>query len=153
MNTEVMFSTGQDEYSTPQDLYEIWDRKYKFTLDPCATHENHKCEKYYTKAEDGLKQSWKGEIVFMNPPYSRKTKTNPGQEAWIKKAFEESGNGAIVVGLLPARTDTIAFRKYILGQTKITFIKGRLKFGNSKDPAPFPSMIVEWTPYHKGVKR
>ena len=148
MNTKVMFSTGQDEYSTPQDLYDDLNKKYKFTLDPCSTHENHKCEKYYTKAEDGLKQNWGGEVVFMNPPYSKKCKKtgNPGQEAWIKKAFEESRNGAIVVGLLPARTDTIAFHEYILGKAKITFIKGRLKFGGCKDAAPFPSMIVEWIP-------
>lgn len=81
--------------------------------------------------------------MFCNPPYSKKTKTNPGQEALVKKCYEESKNpNTTVVMLIPARTDTIAFHKYIYNKAEIRFIKGRLKFGGCKDSAPFPSMVV-----------
>ena len=96
---------------------------------------------------DGLAQSWAGETVFCNPPYSRKTKTNAGQIAWVQKCYKEATEGGIVVVMLiPARTDTIMFHDYILGKAEIRFIKGRVNFEvdgqKSKDPAPFPSMIV-----------
>lgn len=86
--------------------------------------------------------------MFCNPPYSRRKKNKPGQEDWIEKAYKESSeNGATVVMLIPARTDTIAFHEYILGKAQeIRFVKGRFKFEidrkASKEAAPFPSMIV-----------
>ena len=95
--------------------------------------------------DNGLIEDWKGEIVYCNPPYSKKTKTNPGQEAWIKKCFEEGKNTTVVM-LLPARTDTIAFHKYIYGKAEIRFLKGRLKFVGAKATAPFPSMVVVFRP-------
>lgn len=54
---------------------------------------NHKCAKYYTIEQDGLAQSWAGETVFCNPPYSRKTKTNAGQIAWVQKCYKEATEG------------------------------------------------------------
>lgn len=108
----------------------MWD----FTLDPCATKENAKCGKFYTKEDDGLSKSWDGERVFMNPPYGREI------GKWVKKASEiENG---VCVCLLPARTDTAWFHDYIEGKGDITFIRGRVKFGDGKNSAPFPSMIV-----------
>lgn len=87
-----------------------------------------------------------GGAVFCNPPYSRRTKDKPGQEDWIKKAAEEGKRpGAVVVMLIPARTDTIAFHEYIYHKAEIRFIKGRLRFlvdGRAGDAAPFPSMVV-----------
>lgn len=138
---KVLLSTGKDDWETPIDFFNKLDEEFHFTLDPCCTRETSKCKKYFTPDEDGLKQSWKDEVVFVNPPYSKKTKTNPGQEAWIKKAYEESKHATVVM-LIPARTDTIAFHKYIYGKAEIRFIKGRLKFGGAKDAAPFPSMVV-----------
>ena len=73
-NLEVMFSSKTDLWSTPQKFYDELDKEFHFTLDPCATKENHKCKKYYTKEEDGLKQSRDNEIVFCNPPYWREIK-------------------------------------------------------------------------------
>jgi phage N-6-adenine-methyltransferase len=134
MNTKVMFSSETDLWSTPQALFDELDRVYQFTLDPCSTKENHKVYNFYTEKEDGLSKNWDGENVFMNPPYGREI------GKWIKKA-SESKNG-IVVCLLPARTDTKWFHDYIYGKAEIRFIKGRLKFGDSKNSAPFPSMIV-----------
>lgn len=138
---KVLLSTGNDLWETPLDLFNELDKEFNFTLDPCCTTETAKCEKYYTPAEDGLKQTWKNEVVFCNPPYSRSTKEKPGQDAWIRKAYEESRHATIVM-LLPVRTDTKAFHTYIYNKAEIRFIKGRLKFGNSKQGAPFPSMIV-----------
>lgn len=138
MNTAGMFSSKTDEWSTPQDFFDELNKEFNFTLDPCATPENAKCEKYYTKEDDGLKQDWSGETVFCNPPYGRAIKD------WVKKCYEESKKpNTTVVMLIPARTDTSYFHDYIYHKAKeIRFIRGRLKFGNAKNSAPFPSMVV-----------
>lgn len=136
-NIETMFSSASDEWATPQDFYDKLNGKFKFTLDPCCSPFNAKCDKYFTPKEDGLVQSWEGETVFMNPPYGRQIKF------WIEKAFNESKEpGTIVVALLPARTDTRWFHDYIYKKHEFDLLKGRLKFGNCKNSAPFPSMIV-----------
>jgi phage N-6-adenine-methyltransferase len=144
MNTDLMFSTGKDDWETPQAFFDELDKEFHFTLDPCCTPQTAKCSKYYTKEDDGLSKDWGGETVFINPPYSKKQKGNPGQEAWIKKSYEESRKpNTTCVMLLPARTDTLAFHQYIYHKaSEIRFIKGRLKFGGCKDAAPFPSMVV-----------
>ena len=136
MNTEVMFSSATPEWATPQDLFDALDAEFHFTLDPCSTDENAKCAKHYTKAQDGLAQDWTGERVFCNPPYGRE------MPKWIEKCYQHKLGGGIAVMLIPARTDTKAFHEYIYGKAEIRFIKGRLKFGGSKNSAPFPSMIV-----------
>ncbi len=90
---KVHFSTGKDDWGTPQDLFDALNKEFGFTLDPCADDNNHKCAKYYTKEQDGLAQSWAGETVFCNPPYSRKTKSNAGQIAWVEKCYKEAQGG------------------------------------------------------------
>ncbi len=60
MNKEVMFSSATGVWATPQDFFDSLDAEFNFTLDPCANDENHKCEKYFTEAEDGLAQDWGG---------------------------------------------------------------------------------------------
>jgi phage N-6-adenine-methyltransferase len=132
----VHFSSKSNEWETPQSLFDELNAKYNFTLDPCSTHENAKCKKHFTMEEDGLKQSWAGEVVFMNPPYGSEIKH------WIKKAYEESLLGGVIVCLIPARTDTKYWHKYIFPYANIEFLEGRLKFGESKNSAPFPSAIV-----------
>ncbi|MDD4378320.1 MAG: DNA N-6-adenine-methyltransferase [Eubacteriales bacterium] len=138
MNTAVMFSSKTDLWATPQDFYDNLNKEFNFTLDPCATHENAKCDKYFTTKENGLKQDWGGETVFCNPPYGRAIKD------WVEKCYKESKKpNTTVVMLIPARTDTKYFHKYIYHKAKeIRFVKGRLKFGNAKNSAPFPSMVV-----------
>lgn len=136
MNTDLMFSSKSNEWETPQAFFDELDKEFHFTLDPCSTHENAKCKKHFTIAEDGLKQSWEGETVFCNPPYGKEL------PKWIEKASKSGGGGTTVVLLIPARTDTRAFHEYIYGKAEIRFIRGRLKFGNSKCCAPFPSMVV-----------
>lgn len=137
MNTEVMFSSKTDLWYTPQDFYDKLNEEFNFTLDPCANHENHKTDKYFTKEDDGLKQDWSNNVVFCNPPYGRVLKD------WVKKASDEANkDNTTVVMLIPARTDTKYFHEYIYHKAEIRFIKGRLKFGGSKNAAPFPSMVV-----------
>jgi site-specific DNA-methyltransferase (adenine-specific) len=130
-----MFSKKSDEWATPQNLFDKLNEEFGFTLDPCATKENAKCEKYFTQQEDGLSKSWKGETVFCNPPYSQ-------IKEWVKKCYDEAWKVNRIVLLIPARTDTRYFHDYIYRKSEIRFIKGRLKFGDSKNSAPFPSMIV-----------
>lgn len=137
MNTDVMFSSATNEWSTPQNFYNELNKEFDFTLDPCATAENTKCKKYYTIDNNGLLQNWQGEIVFCNPPYGRVIKD------WVKKCYEESlKENTTIIMLIPARTDTTYFHDYIYNKAEIRFIRGRLKFGDSKNSAPFPSMVV-----------
>ena len=133
----VHFSSKSNEWTTPQHLFDELNQEFNFTLDPCATEENAKCSKHFTIEDDGLSKYWSNDVVFMNPPYGREIKK------WIKKAYEESLNGATVVCLIPARTDTMYWHDFIFDKADdIRFLKGRLKFGNGKNSAPFPSAIV-----------
>lgn len=117
-------------------MFDSLDGIHHFTLDPASTDKNAKCEKHFTEREDGLSQSWGGYSVFCNPPYGRAI------PLWVKKAYEESQKpNTKVVMLIPARTDTAWFHDYCV-KGKIEFLRGRLKFGDSKNSAPFPSMIV-----------
>jgi site-specific DNA-methyltransferase (adenine-specific) len=138
MNTDVLFSSRTDQWATPQWFFDELDKEFHFTLDPCADVYNHKCERYFTKEQDGLLQDWGGEIVFCNPPYGNKE-----TGLWTRKCYEESlKSNTTVVLLIPARTDRISFHEYIYGKAEIRFVKGRLKFGDGKNTAPFPSMVV-----------
>lgn len=137
MNKNLMFSSERMDWETPQDFFDKLNVEFHFTLDPCANEQNAKCKKFYTIEQDGLTQSWQGEIVFCNPPYGREL------SKWVEKAYKESRKpNTIVVMLIPARTDTKYFHQYIYKKSEIRFIKGRLKFGNSTNGAPFPSMVV-----------
>lgn len=133
----VHYSSQSDDWATPKEFYRRLNAIFNFTLDPCADIFNKTCAKFYTKEDDGLSKSWDGERVFMNPPYGR----NIG--AWVKKASEAK---ALVVCLIPARTDTIWWHEYVIkGGGQVTFLKGRLYFGDEAGQAPFPSAIVIFT--------
>lgn len=133
MINKGLFTSNTDMWATPQDLFDELDAEFHFELDVCATAENAKCKRYFTPEIDGLRQNWRGGTVFMNPPYGR----NIG--LWVRKA---ATCDATVVCLLPARTDTRWFHEYIYHKAEIRFLRGRLKFGDGKNSAPFPSMIV-----------
>lgn len=136
MNKELFFSSKSDEWSTPWEIFNELDQEFGFDLDPCATAENHKCANYYTKEDDGIVKNWGGCRVFCNPPYSQIGK-------WVEKAYREgTKDGTLVVLLIPARTDTRYFHDFILHRSEVRFIRGRLKFGDQKNSAPFPSMVV-----------
>lgn len=131
----VHFSSKDMTWETPQDFFDELDAEFHFTLDPCCVPETAKCEKFYTPEDDGLSKSWSGEVVFMNPPYGREI------GKWMKKAVDEWRKWATVVCLVPSRTDTAWWHDYAM-EGEIRFIRGRLKFGGSKNSAPFPSAVV-----------
>ena len=139
-NINVHFSSETDMWSTPQNFFDQYNSVYNFDIDVCATAENAKCAKYFDKEVNGLEQEWEGNC-WMNPPYGREIKH------WMKKAYESSLKGATVVCLVPARTDTEWWHNYAL-KGEIEFIRGRLKFGDAKNSAPFPSAVVVF----RGVK-
>ena len=144
---EILFSSKESGWETPQSFYDILDEHFEFDLDPCASKENAKCKEYYTEEDDGLTKSWgRNKKVFVNPPYGRDIKK------WIKKAYEESSAGGnIVVMLIPARTDTSYWHQYCMKASEIYFVKGRLKFGDATNGAPFPSAVVVFDCYYKGL--
>ena len=134
MINSAMFTSRKCDYETPQSLFDALDHDYHFETDVCATNENAKCASYYTPEQDGLAQKWRG-VCWMNPPYGR----DIGR--WVRKAYEEAQSGAIVVCLLPARTDTKWWHDYCM-RGAVTFLRGRVKFVGAEHGAPFPSAIV-----------
>ena len=136
----VLFSSKKDDWETPQKLFDELNKEFNFTVDVASSDNNYKVNKHYTIKENGLIQNWNNERVWCNLPYGRTI------EKWVEKAWNSS---ALVVMLLPVRTDTKWFHKYIYKKdiVEIRFIKGRLKFGDSKNSAPFPSMIVIFYPF------
>ena len=122
----------------PIEVFDYWNKLYKFNLDVCATADNAKCAKYFTKSQDGLLQDWVGNC-WMNPPYGREI------SKWIKKAYDSSRKGATVVCLIPSRTDTAWWHDYVM-RGEVKFIRGRLKFSGSTNAAPFPSAVVVFRP-------
>lgn len=139
MNADVMFSSKTDLWETPKDFFDKLDAEFRFNLDVCALPENAKCAAFYSPDVDGLSQPWYGRC-WCNPPYGRQV------GRWVAKAAQSASEGATVVMLLPARTDTAWFHDYIYGRAEVRFVRGRLKFGGSANSAPFPSMVVIFRP-------
>ena len=129
-----LFTSNTDLWATPQAFFDELDREFGFTLDVCALPENAKCKRFFTPEQDGLSQEWTG-VCWMNPPYGREI------GKWMQKAHEAAKNGATVVCLVPARTDTAWWHDYAVNG-EVRFIRGRLKFGGSNNSAPFPSAVV-----------
>lgn len=123
------------EWETPQWLFDLLNAEFSFKLDVCASSKNRKCEKFFTRKDDGLIQPWGKESCWMNPPYGREI------AEWMEKAGVQSMNGARVVCLVPARPDTEWWWKNCI-QGEIRFLRGRLKWPGSDTAAPFPSAVV-----------
>ena len=139
MNTKLMFSSKTEMWATPQDFFDKLNRVFRFETDVCAVLENTKCEKFFTQKDDGLQRKWTG-ICWCNPPYGR------GIDKWVKKAYQSAKqNGATIVCLVPARVDTKWWHNFC-AKGDVYFVKGRLKFGNAKNSAPFPSAVVVFRP-------
>ena len=139
--TAYMPISKTDDWATPQALFDQLNAIHHFTLDVAASATNYKTPNWCgldhenPGFRDGLAITWEGNRVWCNPPYGRQIKD------WVKKAHQESRHAEIVM-LLPARTDTAWFHDYAI-QHKVTFIRGRLKFGGQPGSAPFPSILVE----------
>lgn len=136
----VLYSSRSEEWATPAEFFAALNDEFRFTLDPCATRRNAKCRTYYTKADNGLVRDWGRHTVFCNPPYGR----DIGD--WAKKCFLAAKVGATVVLLVHARTDTRYFHDWIYGKAELRFVRGRLKFGDGRQSAPFPSLVAIYRP-------
>ena len=134
-----MATALSDDWASPREMVETWSKTHgPFTFDPCASETNATAPEYLTEQDNGLMHQWKGKIWF-NPPYGR------GLIHWMIKANLELDSGRVesIVAILPARTDTQWFHNEVLARGhEVHFIKGRVKYGNGKKPAPFPSIIV-----------
>lgn len=138
---QVMSSSEDMTWATPQEWYDYLDLEFDFTLDPCCTHETAKHKHHFTPEEDGLMQSWQDERVFMNPPYGRQL------PIWMRKAYESARDtGTLVVCFVPARVDTEWWHRYAAKASEIRFPKGRVKFAGAEHSAPFPVAIVIFRP-------
>lgn len=122
---KVHFSSQRLDWKTPKAVYQILDSEFHFNFDPCP----HK-PKF-----DGLKIQWK-ERNFINPPYGREV------GKWIRHGYEESLTGKLCVFLIPSRTDTRWWHDYVMRADEVRYIKGRLRFDDQKNSAPFPSCVV-----------
>lgn len=153
---QVLFGTGNDEYGTPDSIYDPLNKEFGFTLDPCAAPEGvydekkeqtfftkPKCEKFFTMEDNGLEQDWSGEVVFVNPPYSKVM-------AWTKKILQEIDKTFVftrIVFLVPARTETKWFKLCWENAANMYFYHKRIQFlqnGIAKGSAGFPSVLIEF---------
>lgn len=128
-----LFTSLRGDWKTPKVLFQALDAEFHFDYDPCPTKPK----------VDGLASKW-GNINFVNPPYGKEI------TRWIQKGYEEYLNRKTVVFLVPSRTDTRWWHDYIMQATEIRFIRGRLKFDDHKNSAPFPSAIVVFIPNKHG---
>ena len=142
----VHFSSKTDLWATPQPFFDALQSEFGFTLDVCASTENAKCRDFFAEEQDGLAQDWTG-VCWMNPPYGREI------GKWVAKAYQSAKKGATVVCLLPSRTDTAWWHDYASHATEIRLYKGRLKFGDAVNSAPFPSALVVFRAGELGTGR
>ena len=137
MNNSLLSSVKMD-YSTPKYFFYKLNQIFNFNYDLAADATNHKCMSYFNPKQDSLKQDW-SKIpgwCWLNPPYGKTIGD------WVAKAMSSSIEGANIVMLIPARTDTTWQHNFVFKASCIIFIKGRLKFGDSKNSAPFPSQLA-----------
>jgi hypothetical protein len=124
-----LFTSTRGDWKTPKALYQAIDAEFRFDFDPCPAQPKF----------NGLENDW-GNINFVNPPYGKEI------VKWIQKGYEENLKGKTVVFLLPSRTDTRWWHNFVMKAGEIRFIKGRLRFDDQKNSAPFPSVIVIFKP-------
>ncbi len=140
MISEALYSSANPVWATPPKLFAALDREFRFELDAAASAENTKCPRFYSRYDDGLSQPWAPSRTWCNPPYGRAV------GAWVAKAHVESDLGALVVMLLPARTDTRWFHEHVIRRAEVRFLPGRVRFVGAKAGAPFPSIVVVFRP-------
>lgn len=136
-----LLSSDRMDWETPRAFFDLVNAEFGFTLDAAASDTNALCDTYYTEHDDALAQPWNG-VVWCNPPYGR------GIRDWIQKGHHAARDGATVVMLIPARTDTAYWHDHVMKATEVRLIRGRLVFGTgeARANAPFPSALVIFTP-------
>ncbi len=126
-----LFSSANEAWATPKEVYLALHKEFSFTFDPCPLMDPAKAGMSLF-GTDGLSKPWDGERVYCNPPYG------PGIAQWLAKAREPD----LSVYLLPSRTDTKWWHEYAMKADEIRFLRGRLKFGGAINSAPFPSVVL-----------
>lgn len=145
--TDIHASSRTDQWATPKAFFDTLDAEFGFTIDACASPDNAKCAAYFTADDNGLLQDWGDETVWVNPPYGRDI-----TGLWVEKGFHASRAGATVVMLVPARTDTRWWHDWAM-RGDVRFVRGRLRFGDGRAPAPFPSAVVVFRPPRRRARR
>lgn len=143
MKKHIQFTANLQDWSTPRSIYDELDAEFNFTIDVCASAWNSKHQNFWTREEDALRKDWSAHRCFMNPPYAE-------LKTWLKKADEESKKGALVVALIPSRTDTAYWHEHIEGKHEVRFLRGRVRFerqDGERSTAPFPSVVVIFHPF------
>lgn len=137
-----LLSSDRMDWATPQAFFDRLDAEFGFDLDVCATDRTAKCQHYYTPEDDGLAMPWAPLRCYCNPPYGREI------ARWIERCSDEARRGALVVALIPARTDTRYWHDVIMQTaSEVRLVKGRLRFDDGSNPAPFPSAVIVWWPF------
>lgn len=140
------FKSKSEEYETPNEIFEPLQKEFDLQLDVCATKENAKCDLFFTKEDDALTKDWDNNF-WMNPPFSRDLKE------WVIKAFEESQKGVVGVCLLPVRSNTLWWHKYIIDtKTEVRFLKGETKFVGHKRGLWLPFAIIIFNKLNSEVR-
>lgn len=121
---KIPFTSASQDWRTPKTTYDGLNAEFGFKDDPCPSGSHI----------DGLNREWQSP-AYVNPPFKDIAK-------WVAKAWEEYAKGKIVVMLIPSRTDTQWWHRFIMRATEIRFIQGRLKYEGAKFNAPFPSCVV-----------
>lgn len=149
------FAATDDRATHPED-FAAWNERFGFTLDVAASHHNAKCAQYFIEADDGLAQSWAGQRVWCNPPYS-------DIRPWVEKAWREwhSGQAELIVMLLPNNrceqgwwqdlVEPYRDRHPLPGYVRVEFLRGRLRFIQSgrtdvgpNERPPFGNCLLIW---------
>ena len=134
----VHFSSARHDWRTPSLVFEDLHAEFEFTVDACSSDKNALLPRHWTEADEPLLRSWMGERVFMNPPYGKQI------ARWMEKAWTEAEAADLIVALVPSRTDTAWWHDYAMKADEIRFIRGRLKFNDGLNKAPFPSTLLIW---------
>lgn len=144
------FKSGRQDWSTPDNLFLLLDREFNFEIDVAASYKNTKCNKFISKEEDSMKQSWNG-ICWLNPPYG--DVGGYTLKKWIEKSYNESQkDNCVVVILIPSKTNTIWWHKYCMRAKEVRFIKGRPKFDDYIHGLPFPLSVIVFEKHNKETK-
>jgi site-specific DNA-methyltransferase (adenine-specific) len=153
-NFKPLFSSASDNHPTPQTFFDDLNAEFGFVLDVAASVANRKTDAFYgldhpdPERRNGLAADWAadaarlGGAVWANIPYGRGVTAK-----WMAKAAEAAAAGATVVCLVPSRTGTRWFHEHVLAHdAEVRFVKGRLKFGDAKNSAPFDSLVIVFRP-------
>ncbi len=133
-----MLPSATVEWSTPLWLFDPMNAEFRFTVDVAASHEHHRCERYYTKEDNGLAQDWRGERVWCNPPYNAEALQAFTQKAWETTREDPS---SLAVFLVPVKSDQKWWHRYAI-KSEVRFIPGRVAFGGAANSAPMPVTFV-----------